>query len=371
MIEVLNALLNILIVLVVLVLLVVVHEFGHFVLARRAGVLVHEFGIGFPPRALVFHQGKDTAYTLNWLPLGGFVRLEGEDGGSQDPRSFGRKPLPTQTAILLAGVAMNIVCAWIIFTLIAGFSDPSATIPLNYVFPGSPAAQAGLVGAATTPTGTAVRPADTILGFDGRAFAYFDAREDDPLAYPSQHIGQRIVVDVEHPDGTVSHVSVQLRDAAAVAAGEPALGVAALVRDVGPNVSRSPLDAVATGTRRTWEAVTLVAGALRDLVAHPTSPQVGGPVSIVSTVGTVRSEAPPVFLLYLVGLLSANLAVVNVLPFPPLDGGRMVMGWIKAAARGRLSVHAEQATYLIGFGLLFVFIIYISFFDLQRLGGGG
>ena len=82
-----DGLINIVLLLAVLVVLVLIHEFGHFVVARRAGVRVHEFGIGFPPRARILHQGKETAYTLNWLPIGGFVRLEGEDGDSDDPRA--------------------------------------------------------------------------------------------------------------------------------------------------------------------------------------------------------------------------------------------------------------------------------------------
>jgi regulator of sigma E protease len=367
----LNGFLNVAIVLFVLVALVVLHELGHFLVARRAGVLVHEFGIGFPPRARVLHRGRETLYTLNWLPLGGFVRLEGENGDSDDPRSFGRQPLRTQTLILLAGVLMNLVCAWLIFTMVAGFADPSATIPLDYVFPGSPAAQAGLVGSADTIGGPQVRTGDTILGFNGQKFAYFDALQNDPLAYPSKHLGQRIEVTVQHADGSISNVTIQLRSAAEVTPTTPALGVAALTRGIGPYITRNPIDAVVTGLRRTWDATTLIINALGNLIPNLSNPQVEGPIGIVSTVGTVRTQAPPVFLIYLVGLLSANLAIINALPFPPLDGGRIVMGWIKAAARGRLSAHAEQATYLVGFGLLFAFIIYISFFDLTRLGGGG
>src|SRR4249920_497743 len=102
-----NAALNIGTVLVILVALVVAHEFGHFVMARVANVRVHEFGIGLPPRALTYHRGRETAYTLNWLPLGGFVRLEGEDGDSGDPRSFSSQPLSVRTIILVAGVLVN------------------------------------------------------------------------------------------------------------------------------------------------------------------------------------------------------------------------------------------------------------------------
>src|SRR6476661_11262328 len=102
--------------LVVLGSLVLVHELGHFITARLAGVRVLEFGIGFPPRAKVISSHGETLYTLNWLPIGGFVRLEGEDGDSDDPRSFTRAALPVKLLVLLAGVGMNLVLALVIFT---------------------------------------------------------------------------------------------------------------------------------------------------------------------------------------------------------------------------------------------------------------
>ncbi len=91
-----DGLINIVLLLVILVALVVIHEFGHFAMARAAGVRVHEFGVGFPPRARILHRGKDTVYTLNWLPIGGFVRLEGEEGESEDPRAFVNQRLRTR-----------------------------------------------------------------------------------------------------------------------------------------------------------------------------------------------------------------------------------------------------------------------------------
>jgi regulator of sigma E protease len=102
-----DGLINLAILLAILVGLVLVHELGHFVMARRAGVTVHEFGIGFPPRAKVLYRGKETIYSLNWLPIGGFVRLEGEEGESVDPRAFVNQGLGTRMRILLAGVGVN------------------------------------------------------------------------------------------------------------------------------------------------------------------------------------------------------------------------------------------------------------------------
>ncbi len=139
-------LINIAILLAIIVPLVLAHELGHFVMARRAGVTVHEFGIGFPPRAAVLHRGKETIYTLNWLPIGGFVRLEGEEGESVDRRAFVNQKLGTRLRILVAGVVVNFALAWLIFTLIALIAQPTWEVRINEVVPDSPAQQVGLVG---------------------------------------------------------------------------------------------------------------------------------------------------------------------------------------------------------------------------------
>ena len=185
-------LINIVILLALLVGLVLVHELGHFVLAKRAGVKVHEFGIGFPPRAAVLFRRGETTYTLNWLPIGGFVRLEGEEGESVDSRAFVNQKLGTRLRILIAGVVVNFVLAWVIFTLIAMFAQPTWKVRLGEVMPDSPAAAAGLVGgeyvetrelpvvdAAGEPTVT--QPVDVhddsgelIVAIDGQTFPVFD-----------------------------------------------------------------------------------------------------------------------------------------------------------------------------------------------------
>src|SRR5688572_10942045 len=172
-----NGLIDVFLLLVILVVLVVIHELGHFLVARRAGVTVHEFGIGFPPRVKILGRDKHgTIYTLNWLPIGGFVRLEGEEGESDDPRAFVRQRLPTRLAILLAGVAMNALLAFLILTFIAGFADPSSTVRVLEVLPDSPAAQMGLrggqqIGTITTPDGQVIKQfddsGDLILSVDG------------------------------------------------------------------------------------------------------------------------------------------------------------------------------------------------------------
>jgi regulator of sigma E protease len=356
-----DGLINIVLLLAVLVVLVLIHEFGHFVVARRAGVKVHEFGIGFPPRARVLHQGPETAYTLNWLPIGGFVRLEGEDGDSDDPRSFVRQPLRTRLVILFAGVVMNLLLAWALMSAVA-YNEPTMTMIINELPASadgspSPAQQAGLV------------KGDTILAVDGQTFAWFadpTGKTGTPLVYLREHAGQAVTLTVRHASGAVEQIPVTLRDAEA-AVTQGALGVKAPTLAVGETVQRTILESIRIGLQRTVEACGLILVAVRDLFADIANPQVSGPLGILNAVGIVR-ELPPVYFVYLIALLSANLAVVNALPLPPMDGGRVAVSLVKAVSGERISVRAERMTYAVGFVLLMAFLVYITIFDIARLG---
>lgn len=372
-----DGIINILLLLVILVVLVVIHEFGHFIVARRSKVIVHEFGIGFPPRAKVLGNDGETTYTLNWLPLGGFVRLEGEEGESDNPRSFVRQRLPTRLTILLAGVVMNILLAFVLFALIAGLADPSGTVRVGNVLPDSPAAEAGLQGGQQidqTADGTPIYDdsGDRILAIDGQRFPWFDLPEGPTalILYLREHPGTTVTLLVERSDGTVEEVQATTRSAEEIAAGEGPLGFVPHSFVPGETIDRDPVSAVAIGAQRTLDASTLILRALGDFVTNLTDPQVSGPIGIVGAIGVVRTEAPPIFLVYLVALLSANLAVINALPFPPLDGGRVAVSLIQAVTNNRISEAAERLVYLTGFVLLIALIIWISYFDIQRLGGG-
>jgi regulator of sigma E protease len=359
---------------VILVVLVVIHEAGHFIVARRAKVRVHEFGIGFPPRARILARDSETIYTLNWLPIGGFVRLEGEEGESEDPRAFVNQPLRTRLTILVAGVFMNFVLAWLIFAAIAGFADPVTNIQLGCVSPDSPAQQIGLVGGRVISTdangnSSCETTGDTILAINGQHFPSFDdiTSGDAPLRTLSANAGKTTVLTVRHPDGTVEDKTVNLR---VPTHGEGALGIGSFALTRQDQIQQAPLDAVASGFRRTLTASTLILSGLRDLVTNITHPQVSGPVGIVSAVGVVRTELPPVFLFWLIGMLSANLAVVNVLPIPPMDGGRIAVSIIQRLSGNRISVGFERAVYLVGFLALMGLLVWITYFDIQRSAGG-
>ena len=373
-----NGLIDVVLLLVILVILVVIHELGHFVVARRAGVKVHEFGVGFPPRARVLGTDKQgTIYTLNWLPIGGFVRLEGEEGESDDPHSFVRQRLPTRLAILLAGVAMNFLLAFILLTLIAALADPSSTAQVLAVQPDSPAAQAGLRGGQqidTTPEGTPIYDdsGDRILAVDGRTFAWFDL-PNGPVGiteYTRARPSTTVTLTVQRNDGTVVDLQATTRSAEDIAANKGALGF--VPQPVpGPTIKRDFLEAIGIGAKRTVDAATLIVRALGDFVNNLANPPISGPVGIVNAIGIVRSSAPPVFMIYFIALLSANLAVVNVLPLPPLDGGRVAVSLVQAAVGNRVSVAVERFVYFAGFVFLMALLAWVTLFDtgiLQRTG---
>ena len=344
--------------------LVVIHELGHFVTARLADVRVLEFGVGFPPRAKVLRSKGETMYTLNWLPLGGFVKLEGEDGdAANDPRAFSSKSLPVRLWILVAGVLMNVLLALAIFTGLALYGDPTIGFQVGTVQPGSPAEAAG------------VQSGDVLASVNGEYFGAFGGVAlIDGLA---SHAGETVTVGIERPGVGEVTVTATLRTPEEVAAKKGAIGVSDLkVVTTGHPIQYSFAEALQIGAQRTVDALGLILGGLGALVhsfaTDPTGPPpVSGPVGIATQIGDVFWQLGPLFTLYIAGVLSANLAVVNVLPFPPLDGGRMLMITLKRFFGSRISLRAEQMTYVVGFVFLFGFIIWVTGFDIARIVGGG
>src|SRR5688500_9706337 len=359
----LQSIVTIVLFLAILGILVVIHELGHFVTARLANVRVLEFGVGFPPRAKVLRAKGETLYTLNWLPIGGFVKLAGEDGNdADDPRSFAAQRWLTKMVILAAGVAMNVLLAFVIFTGLALHGDPLIGARITEVQDDSPAAVAGLeVGA-------------VLLALDAKDCNAFGGTFilDDVRA----RAGETITLGIEQPGGTSRTVTVALRGPADVAAGRGALGVTTSVATARGVVSYAPLDAIGTGGQRTIAALGLILGGLGTLVgslaADPTAPPpVAGPVGIATEIGDIFWNFGPVLTLYVAGILSANLALVNILPFPPLDGGRMLMITLRRVFGRRISLRAEQLTYVVGMVFLFAFILWVTGYDIIRSLTGG
>jgi regulator of sigma E protease len=391
------------VVLFVLVLgvLVIIHEIGHFASARLAGVRVLEFGIGFPPRAKVLRNKGETLYTLNWLPIGGFVKLEGEDGAdpnatapsaasstadqgsiasgfgtsggvaygaaATDPRSFAAQRYITKMLILVAGVAMNVLLAFAIFTGIAWLASPYVGLRFYEVQPDSPAATAGL------------QPGEAITAIDGERYQFITG--PTALTGLRDRAGQTVQLTLVDQAGHERVVPVTLRTAEEINPQKGALGISGTTTPFeayfyGQYAQNDLPSAIRIGVDQTARWMGLIVGGLGALVSSvandPTAPPpVSGPVGIATQIGDIFWNSGPIMLLYVAGILSANLAVVNILPFPPLDGGRMLMITLKRFLGARMTVQAEQLTYMVGFVFLFGFIIWITGFDIARIFGGG
>jgi regulator of sigma E protease len=408
---ILDIVVTILLFIIVLGGLVLVHELGHFITARLARVRVLEFGVGFPPKAkslgrggvskadtAAYRQAREaalaatrddeaaheavlespeeppgTSYTLNWLPIGGFVKLEDENGGEGfDPRSFGRAWLPVKLLILFAGVVMNLLLALAIFTSIAWFATPYIGLKFDIVDAGSPAATAGLEGG------------DAIVSVNGAKYDFFSVYYGESVIDGLRsHAGETVVLGVLHPDGTTSEVTATLRTREELDAGKGALGIRPAGKGfesvfLNEYTGRPLPEALRIGWAETMRWFGLIidglAGLVGSVISNPTAaPPVSGPVGIATSLGDVFRNSGLVMTIYVAGILSANLALVNVLPFPPLDGGRMLMLLLKAIPRygRRISLRAEQLTYAVGFVVLFTFLIWITVFDIARQVGGG
>jgi regulator of sigma E protease len=363
----------------VLIVLVLVHELGHFVIAKRAGITVEEFGIGFPPRISSITRGG-TRYSLNWIPLGGFVKMLGEDGDVELRRlreqglsgdeiehamagAFNRKPIWVRVAVLLAGVAMNFVLAAGLF---AGALSLPALIghgPLTVISVQD-----------NSPADGRLEKDDVIVAADGRSFE----RSAELTEYVAGRAG--FVVDFTVlRDGEETEVSIIPRS---VSDEDRARGIgpvgfayepARLVEE--PSTVTGPLDAIGRGTAAAWTLAIQIPGGLAEAVGgllglNPNAGDAMGPIGIAQETGRVL-EAPLVSQLLFVGVLSINLAVLNVLPFPPLDGGRIAVVLLESARRRKLPAEREALIYLTGFAVLIALVILISIQDIQRLVTGG
>jgi regulator of sigma E protease len=363
----LQSIITVVLFILILGILVVIHELGHFFTARMSNVRVLEFGVGFPPRAKVLRNKGETLYSLNWLPIGGFVKLEGEDGtDADDPRSFSHQGLAKKLTILVAGVLMNVLLAFVIFTGIAWLASPFVGVRFFEVQPGSPAAAAGL------------QPGEAIVAIDGQRYQFITG--PNTLLALRERAGETVVLTIADTSGARRDVSVTLRSQAEIDAQKGALGISGVKKPFegyffGEYTTNDLGTAVQIGAEQTIRWMGLIVGGLASLVSsvasNPTAaPPVSGPVGIAMQIGDIFWNSGPIMLLYVAGILSANLAVVNILPFPPLDGGRMLMITLKRIFGARISLRAEQLTYVVGFVFLFAFIIWVTGFDIIRSLGG-
>ncbi|MBV8340186.1 MAG: site-2 protease family protein [Candidatus Eremiobacteraeota bacterium] len=335
--------------------LILFHEFGHFVFAKSAGVTVTDFALGFGPTLLSTRRG-DTTYRINALPLGGYCKMVGEDqadDGSADPGNFQRKSWGARFAIIVAGPIFNLILAALIFTFIGavlGIQTGVINVVKN-VIPGTPAASAGL------------QPGDQIVELDGRPVR----SGNDMYDYIHGNKGKVIAVDVARGSRIIHlHILAKPTDEGGTVVG--AFGFQA--EDA---IEHKPfVDAVVWGVSMVGVTAVGQTVAIGEAIAHHDSSALHGPVGIARIVtGTVQYGLR--WILTLTATLSVVLGVVNLFPFPALDGGRLAF-LVVELARGRpVDPEKEGLAHLAGFALLMVFVVFVTYHDIVQWvqGKGG
>lgn len=366
--------------LLMFVALVIVHEWGHYLAAKRNGIDVEEFGIGFPPKAMTLTKRKGTEFTLNWLPLGGFVKLKGEHDADTEPGTYGAAPLRAKVKVMLAGVGMNLLTAFILLTILAATGMPrlidnqftvdsdtkviQQDVLIGAVSEGSPAAQAGLETRDELVSIAAVEG-------DKTPVQVTSAEGFRPIT--QQFAGSEVVVTYIR-DGETRTAQATLESEQAVQASQQTdepkgyLGIIPTEYIVQRSTWSAPVVAAGFIAQATIQTLNGLGNALAGLFTGngaKASEQVSGPVGIF-VILQQGSELGIGFVLMIIALISLTLAIMNVLPIPALDGGRLFVTLLYRVIKKPLTPKTEEWIHGTGFAALMVLFVLITFVDVKR-----
>ncbi len=353
--------------LVLFVLLVVIHEYGHFLVAKRNGVEVEEFGIGFPPKIVGKTFGKGifrSYYTLNLLPLGGFVRLKGESDSATGKGTFGAASFWVKTKIILAGVIMNFITAIVLFAVLA-FTGMPQLVDEQYTV-GSETVSAQEVVAINVVDGSPAGEAGVSNGDPIRQFAGQSIVSADQLFQLSEeNKGQDVEVSFG-PDNDVQNLTVRLND------DNSEQGYFGVEPADLTSKKYGAIDSVRVGVGTTLQFAKLTYQGLGDMIVNlfqadfeEVGEQVSGPVGIVVIITNIAIFGVS-YVLYFMAIISLTLAVMNSLPIPALDGGRLFVSGLFKLIKKPLSESLEQKIHGTGFAALLVLIGLITIVDVRR-----
>ena len=365
-----------------LVILVVVHELGHFVTAKLAGVQVLEFGLGYPPKiwgirfgekrtsTIMTSKGSEaiderTEYTINLLPLGGFVRLLGEEDSS-DPRSLAAKPSWVRIVVLSAGAFMNLVLPIVLFTAFYMIPQqvPVGRALIQAVAPDSPAHQAG------------IQAGDQILRINGKSVENLNDVAYDIRLYQGQTmtwqikrgrntLTKQVYARWNPPEIVDPQTEKRVR--------EGPTGIELTTPDNFTRRQAFPIwQAIPRAAQYTWETLVLTRNQIVSWIASRSTPQVAGPVGIAQVTGEVTKQSGWAGFLQFAALLSINLGIINILPLPMLDGGRIMFVLLELLRGGkRIAPEKEAMVHFVGLVVLLSLVVVISYFDVARIIHGG
>lgn len=368
--------------LIILALLVVAHELGHAIVALRNGVIVEEFGVGFPPRAWKKKLKNGVLLSLNWLPLGGFVKLQGEHDSADKKGDYGAATFWQKTKILLAGVTINWLLAAVILTVLAITGLPKV-LPNQITIPGDttivhqpvelvsitsnhPAEDAGL------------KVGDKIIKVNGQDVATASVLMD----LTKQNKGQQVEI-IYSRNNVEKTVKLTLGDSAKGGY----LGAGLGQREFIKSTWSAPIVGIATTGQFTWATLegmgtlfgNLANGVVSQFSSNPdvrkqasadlgmASESVAGPIGILGTIFPSAQKAGLTQLLFLTAIISLSLAVMNILPIPALDGGRWFTMAIFRITKKELTKEREEKIQTVGFMILMGLIILVTFVDVSKL----
>jgi regulator of sigma E protease len=363
-----------------LLILVLVHEFGHFIMAKKFKVRVEEFGFGLPPK-IIGRKIGETLVSLNALPIGGFVRLFGEDETDtkiiKDKHSFASKPVTQRIAIVIFGVIMNLLLAVILFWIILfakGFKE-QVPLYLPYQFFGadqvnqtvilvgdvakkSPAEKVGIV------SGDRITKVNDILL----------SNADELVNIINKNAGEMITLTVIDHEDEIKQIEAVPRTSPPI--GEGPLGIGLGTVTIADLTYATPFQKAASGFTHSYNFVvysfkifgSLIDNAIKSGSYGPVSETVSGPIGITQLAnGVLQTKSPVLPYLNLIALLSLNLAVINIFPFPALDGGRLLFLLIELIRRKRVNPSFEKRVHMVGMVILLSLIFLITISDIRKL----
>jgi regulator of sigma E protease len=339
---------SVLITIIIIAVLILAHEWGHFIVARRIGIPVHEFSLGFGTKLLSTTR-NGVQYSLRLFPLGGYVRMAGEEPGDEnDPDGFNNRTPLEKIRVSFAGPFMNFILALLLFIYsfaFIGIPESTDEPVLGKVLENRPAAQAGLSAG------------DRIISVNGNPVTTWS---DFTEMIAGSQPGETLNIQLER-DGQIKNLKVMPDDQGT--GGQPAIGVLNLV-----NYNKLGIwDSVKLGLEQTYQLTILLLSWLGTLFTGGASTSdLAGPVGIVSLVGEA-AQIGTVFLINFAAYLSINLGILNLLPIPALDGSRIVFSVVEAIRRKPMEPEKEGFVHWLGFLFLMLLIVLVTFNDIVRL----
>jgi len=343
--------------LIVLSILVIVHEFGHFIVAKKMGVRVERFSIGFGPEIAGITKGE-TRYSVSAIPLGGYVKLAGETGAEGikgEKWEYLSRTVAERARIIFAGPLLNYILAFLIFSFVFMAGNPTLTSKIGKVMPGYPAESAGL------------KEGDRILSINGKGVIYWE--DVTEIVHANNNLGIRLIIERENAQIPV-FVTPKSQEMKTIFGSRKNISIIGIApSDEIVYVKYGFLKSIYMGAEKLWTLTYITCRALWASItgAIPLKESMTGPVGIFYITGQA-AKLGIVYLLQLMGVLSASLAIFNLLPVPVLDGGHILFLLIERIRKKPVSLKMQENITQVGMSLLIVLMLFVFYNDFVRFG---